>query len=469
MPPTPRKGPGKWDANHVRLPYAKQNQYVVKNDDNTEEIKERWSLIRTALTQDIRTSHDLEAAILKYNTKYSKTWHFSGLHKLFDESEESDCESFFTEILPGIIQLALALPDLVPTAIPLLKRGTNRSVSFTQHQISSLLANAFLCTFPRRNAQGRRSEYRSFPDINFNRLLQSTEPNVVEKLKCIVNYFRRVTRNVPTGVVTFTRRCMADKELIRWDKWDGNFKATKLHVTPHGTIEDQGRGLLQVDFANKFLGGGVLGHGCVQEEIRFVICPEMIVSKLITEVLDKHEALFMIGCERFSDYSGYASTFEFQSNFIDETPYDESRRRKCNVVAIDALNFYEASDQYKAELIRRELDKAYVGYYHEVNGPAPGVATGNWGCGAFGGNKRLKALIQLMVCCVTCRPMVYFTFCDKDLRDELLDMYEFLVREEITVGEYLVDYFETLEFLPMKISCTLYSRTLVIAGGNSEP
>ena len=50
-----------------------------------------------------------------------------------------------------------------------------------------------------------------------------------------------------------------------------------------------------MDFANKFLGGGVLKDGCLQEEIRFVICPEMIVSKLFTEVLDRNECLIMTG------------------------------------------------------------------------------------------------------------------------------------------------------------------------------
>ena len=51
----------------------------------------------------------------------------------------------------------------------------------------------------------------------------------------------------------------------------------------------------QVDFANKFLGGGVLGQGCVQEEIRFLICPEMLISRLFTECLEKNECLLMIG------------------------------------------------------------------------------------------------------------------------------------------------------------------------------
>lgn len=52
---------------------------------------------------------------------------------------------------------------------------------------------------------------------------------------------------------------------------------------------------VQVDFANKYLGGGVLGHGCVQEEIRFMICPEMIITRLFTEVLEDKDSLVMTG------------------------------------------------------------------------------------------------------------------------------------------------------------------------------
>ena len=50
-----------------------------------------------------------------------------------------------------------------------------------------------------------------------------------------------------------------------------------------------------MDFANKYIGGGVLGEGSVQEEIRFVICPELIVSLLLTEVLDPNEAVVITG------------------------------------------------------------------------------------------------------------------------------------------------------------------------------
>jgi poly(ADP-ribose) glycohydrolase len=37
---------------------------------------------------------------------------------------------------------------------------------------------------------------------------------------------------------------------------------------------------IKVDFANKFVGGGVLEHGCVQEEILMMICPELLLGVL---------------------------------------------------------------------------------------------------------------------------------------------------------------------------------------------
>jgi len=51
----------------------------------------------------------------------------------------------------------------------------------------------------------------------------------------------------------------------------------------------------QVDFANKMVGGGVLGRGCVQEEIMFLAFTELLVSRLFTEELGDHECLVVTG------------------------------------------------------------------------------------------------------------------------------------------------------------------------------
>ena len=51
--------------------------------------------------------------------------------------------------------------------------------------------------------------------------------------------------------------------------------------------------LLQVDFANKKIGGGVLRGGRVQEEVRFCICPELLISLLIMDHMDPNEAIII--------------------------------------------------------------------------------------------------------------------------------------------------------------------------------
>lgn len=169
-PPRPYKSPGKWDSEHVRLPCAPESKYPRENPDGSTTIDFRWEMIERALLQPIKTCEELQAAIISYNTTYRDQWHFRALHQLLDEElDESETRVFFEDLLPRIIRLALRLPDLIQSPVPLLKHHKNASLSLSQQQISCLLANAFLCTFPRRNTLKRKSEYSTFPDINFNR------------------------------------------------------------------------------------------------------------------------------------------------------------------------------------------------------------------------------------------------------------------------------------------------------------
>ncbi|XP_031627780.1 poly(ADP-ribose) glycohydrolase isoform X2 [Contarinia nasturtii] len=437
QPPKPfiESGGPKWDSNHVKLPCAPQNEYKTESASNSSKSIQttRWEIIQTALLREINSTKDFEKAVLTYNPKYAKVWKFRALHTLFEEMDENDAVSFFKQTLPEIIRLALQLPDIVKCSIPLLKRGQNKSISLSQEQIACLLANAFLCTFPRRNSEARNSEFSSYPTINFAELFST--PGNEEKVKCICNYFRRVVSKRPTGVVTFARRLVPESQLPDWEECQVTFDDTLLHISSAGTIEDDGNGLLQVDFANKYIGGGVLDYGCVQEEIRFMINPELLCSRLFTEVLQDNECMTIVGCEQFNKYTGYASTFEWAGDYVDKTPLDSCRRRRCAIVAIDAIYFRVKHAQYEEDKIRRELNKAYVGFKHDLPTAAPAIATGNWGCGAFKGDKNLKSLLQLMACCVTKRPLVYYTFGDEELCQELFWFFEHLVEEKVTIAQ----------------------------------
>ncbi|XP_048480301.1 poly(ADP-ribose) glycohydrolase [Plutella xylostella] len=440
--PTPQRGEDKWDHDYVRMPCSPHSLYPYKLNGE-DKLKKRWEMIEEALQDNIENSHDLAAAILSYNSKLKHVMTFRGLHEFFNnylDPEETDY--FFTITLPEIVKLALALPHIIQAPIPLLKQHKNRAISLSQQQIASLLANSFFCTFPRRNSSKTDCEYSSYPRINFSTLYETTgSDSTFEKLKCLCHYFRRVCTKVPTGVMTFIRRSVPPRQCPDWAESIKLIAQTPLHVNSSGTIEDDGVGLMQVDFANKYLGGGVLNYGCVQEEIRFVICPELMASMLFTETLRPNEALLMIGCERYSKYSGYGNSFKWAGNFVDDVPFDSSGRRRCAVLAIDALPFNNKAHEYRREHIVREMNKAWVGMSictsEEDKSPLhyPGVATGNWGCGAFGGSADLKSLLQVMAASEARRPVAYYTFNDLRLRDDLIYIYDLLSQHNVTVGQ----------------------------------
>lgn len=91
-------------------------------------------------------------------------------------------------LIPKIVQLALQLPDLISGSIPLLKRYSNKTISLSQLQVASLLANAFFCTFPYRNSTNPQSEYATFPHINFNRFVSLLLFNLIDKIFCLIKY-----------------------------------------------------------------------------------------------------------------------------------------------------------------------------------------------------------------------------------------------------------------------------------------
>ncbi|XP_031435057.1 poly(ADP-ribose) glycohydrolase isoform X3 [Clupea harengus] len=430
--PYPGKFRDTWDDMAVKMPCSEKNLFPVETNQDGNTVQSRWDLICAALESECKSSLDIRDAILRYSTTHAKRWDFTALNVLCtDALELNEVQQLFEVLLPSMVQLALSAPHLCTQPIPLLKQRMNHSVTLSQEQLACLLANAFFCTYPRRNS--RKAEYANYPDINFYRLFEGASPRKIEKLKTLLCYFRRVTESRPTGLVTFTRQ-----SLTNFPKWESSRTLlTRLHITCEGTIEDQGYGMLQVDFANRLVGGGVTGRGLVQEEIRFLINPELIASRLFTEALEHNECLIITGTEQYSKYSGYAESYKWKESHKDETPRDDWQRRCTEIVALDALKYRHFLEQFPPDKMTRELNKAYCGFFRPgVNSQyLSAVATGNWGCGAFGGDTRLKALLQIMAAAESGRDMAYFTFGDADLMRDVSDLHTFLTDRAVTVGK----------------------------------
>ncbi|KAL4604399.1 hypothetical protein ACB092_09G137200 [Castanea dentata] len=198
-------------------------------------------------------------------------------------------------------------------------------------------------------------------------LLRSLYDNYNEKqenkIRCIVHYFERIFSHMPIGFVSFERKVLPLEHLpqcISYPKaefWSNSvIPLCCFEVQNSGLIEDQSSEALEVDFANKFIGGGALHRGCVQEEIRFMINPELIASMLFLPSMAENEAIEIIGAERFSSYTGYASSFHFTGDYVDKKDVDCFGRRKTRIIAIDAL-CSPRMRQYKQECLLRMRHK----------------------------------------------------------------------------------------------------------------
>lgn len=178
---------------------------------------------------------------------------------------------------------------------------------------------------------------------------------------------------------------------------------------------------MQVDFANQYIGGGVLGCGCVQEEIRFAVEPELLPSMTMLEAMEglfflftifsgfalmtitskmsvlrtAHESIAIWGSSRVSNYSGYAFSLQFNGDFrqpshqvfnllshsisiaavisldlcellgkslVCLSVYFQAPTALACVDAVDYRGMSNTDSQFATQVFTRELNKAYCSF-----------------------------------------------------------------------------------------------------------
>ena len=240
------------------------------------------------------------------------------------------------------------------------------------------------------------------------------------------------------------------------DSWKFSPKPmTKVKTLDKGKIEEYIKNTIQLDFANKFLGGGVLNTGMVQEEIRFCINPELMPSMILFDALRNNEAAIIIGTEQYSTYTGYGDKCKYDDNFNDPSECliekDKEIYRDIVILAIDARKYFEPDKQFIKDEVMRELNKAYIGFNGDGRYPEKenkrAVVTGKWGCGAYNGDCELKFVLQWLAASESGREMIFTKYGDERLKDA-----EFFVEKlkKQTVGEVMQNLMRTCESIVYK-------------------
>jgi hypothetical protein len=304
-----------------------------------------------------------------------------------------------TRILPALVRYGAAA-----THTPLPHReGESARTVIPRALAAGLVARIFLGNLGPRG--------HDLPVVDAAVLLATTAPQELAKLRCMLAYFDRIADEPPLGVLEIERIAGTGHA---WER-DGSPLAP-VEVDATGSIEDADHHV-HVDFANAYLGGGALIGGCVQEEIRFAVAPELLVGMIVSPRMGALEAIHLHGSERFSTTTGYAFSLGYGGSFHDPCARRADGTPDTTVAAIDAIDYRRggASSQYSAVAIRRELDKARIGFRRDA--ATRPIATGNWGCGAFLGDPAQKAVIQWLAASAEGRAVRYFTFGDRRLGD----------------------------------------------------
>jgi len=312
------------------------------------------------------------------------------------------------------------------------------------------LANSFFCTLTPGNHKG----YSFQAEVTLMLLYNDRGPTA-SSTRCIIEYFKQIQKSMPKGNIIIHRKALIKEAIPKFEYSEK--KLCKITIDPDGKIEEAPPDVtFHVDFANKYIGGGALTGGNVQEEILFAIKPECIVSMLFCSKMNTNEAIIITGTQKFANYKGYALNWQFDGGYEDKSPFDEEKNCiKNHIIAIDALA-HAGPFQYHKDAILRETVKAYCGFCQpeKEETPVPGknfiIATGNWGCGAFGGNKQLKAVQQIVAASECGVDLLYYTFRRKDdiivsleFTDELKEFISYCQENDIRVGEL---YSGLLEF-----------------------
>ena len=342
---------------------------------------------------------------------------FNGKSKFFYKIEKNypkEGEEFL-KIYKNLQELVSNIDNILQKEYPLLKKFTKKNkIEMTRKEAALLfLLSFFKCLECKSNR------------FNVYYILLSNSGPAFQFGRCYLNYLTIIGKwleeknEILNEKLIYIRDNNDSKEYL--DNKQVNL--CEINVIEEGSLFD-GKASYCIDFANKYIGGGALTGGSVQEEILFAVEPEAIISMLFMEVMDENDAIGIFNTIEYSKSTGYGYSVKFDKSAITD---DLKQIKKHRIIAIDAVdnrgffNYIFDKGQIQRDIIR-DIHKAYVGFnlinLEEEKDFEKIISTGNWGCGAFGGNHELKFIQQwISASFAGVKRLDYYTFADIKMKN----------------------------------------------------
>ncbi|KAL6255201.1 hypothetical protein P5V15_013539 [Pogonomyrmex californicus] len=282
---------------------------------------------------------------------------FSMLGTFLDnELDLAEREQVFTKTIPRMVERAKALKSTKPPQglhFSLQQQGD--SVEYSYAFVSSLIANAFFSTYPKRTAK----THPTLRDFNFTNFFKHLHKNAQKaKLRSIFHYYNYLeTEHAFDGRLIISRQVMTSKQWLTIEDWlESNVPLCPLTIRHEGRLErvEAESKVLQVCFVNAKIGGGVLDGDVTQETVHVATHPEMLAAILSVEALEDNEVLIIEGVRHMSRINDprHKATFESIS--------------KPNVVTVCCIDPEDYSrlplTQFEEDNILREMNKSLLGF-----------------------------------------------------------------------------------------------------------
>eukprot|EP00795_Rhopilema_esculentum_P013309 gene13309-4153_t len=341
-------------------------------------------------------------------------------------------------VIKTICQKALEIEDLFQSGtIQLLQALKPSKLSFKRNEIHCLLAHMFFGTFRCCSQNTYCKEEHTGGPFSFHSRMSFTNwysnksyPTTDIYLNAILNLFEDAGKLSDSDCsldyrVEFERKVFFSSE-INLNYCDNPLVKVIIHSEGRiGDIEET-----EVDFANAYVGGG---PGGTQEELMLGISPESLpISILNADPLRSNECIVITGAKKYAEYKGYGLDAIYLGKNVQK--WNWAARK---IIAIDALWFQKGTgenrfEQMREDLLRREVLKCFVGFSSQTNG----ISTGHWGCGAFGGDKEIKAILQVIgASAANVKHLNFFSFGDKVFADDFGSMLQALYENDIKVKD----------------------------------
>ncbi|XP_063976393.1 uncharacterized protein LOC135162148 [Diachasmimorpha longicaudata] len=385
---------------------------------------ENWTVIQDSLKSTCHDIISLKHSIIRYNGTKRFSMDFQGLDNYIRSLNPNELNDFFCRVLPSIKNLALQLPELLVERMDACQRQENSVTEITQKQAGCLLANGFLCTFPDAVDENEKFGGHFF---NFSRLFEAHQHTgsdrheineiVKQKIQCIIAYFSEIKDQPLTNLLIMERVYIAAGPA--W--WNSNHPLRPVNIEKF-TDSCEGVEVLNIDGV---FGGDVFGFQVEEEQIHFLVHPELMIARLFVEPLEEDEALFFRGVRPYSLCEGFGKSFKYSGPSTDSTP---------RIFAYVGRTHIKDGEIYTKEDLIKELNKMFVVFRRvdsddkvdkRVTVKVPRLHECR-------GDLAITFLIFFMVASYVGISGT-FCICDKQSFEEIVAIQELLIRKQINI------------------------------------